>query len=57
MEFNKFIIEKNKKIIFTPGPSSLSIENIKNLGPYFGRGDKEYSKIEKSCRNWNVKIQ
>ncbi len=46
MEFNKFIIEKNKKIIFTPGPSSLSIENIKNLGPYFGRGDKEYSKIE-----------
>ena len=46
MSFKKFILEKNKKVIFTPGPSSLSIENIKNLGPYFGRGDTEYSKIE-----------
>ena len=46
-----FINLKNKKIIFTPGPGSLSIENLKGLGPYFGRGDNEYLKIEKFVIN------
>ncbi len=41
------ILKKNKnKVLFTPGPSSLSLENIKYLEPSFGRGDKKYDKIE-----------
>ncbi len=43
----KFIAEKNKKVLFTPGPASLSKENIMGLEPCFGRGDGEYDKIEK----------
>ena len=43
----KFISKKNKKILFTPGPASLSKENIIGLEPCFGRGDTEYDKIEK----------
>ena len=35
-----------KKILFTPGPSSLLTENIVGLKPCFGRGDKDYEKIE-----------
>ena len=42
----KFVNIKNKKIVFTPGPGSLLEENVNGLGPYFGRGDKHYSKIE-----------
>jgi 2-aminoethylphosphonate-pyruvate transaminase len=42
---------KNKKIVFTPGPGSLLEENILGLAPYFGRGDEEYSKIEKKVLN------
>ena len=45
----KKIIEKknSQKILFTPGPASLSEANLKNLNPSFGRGDKFYSKTEK----------
>ena len=43
----KITIENNNKIIFTAGPASLSEENIMDLKPCFGRGDKEYTKIEK----------
>ena len=43
----KITIENNKKIIFTAGPASLSEEKIIDLKPCFGRGDKEYAKIEK----------
>ena len=42
----KFILRKNKKILFTPGPASLSFENIVNLSPGFGRGDDEYLSVE-----------
>ena len=28
-----FVLEKNKKIVFTPGPGSLLEENIDGLGP------------------------
>jgi aspartate aminotransferase-like enzyme len=53
MNKSKFKIEnfvklKNKKIVFTPGPGSLLEENIFGLAPYFGRGDVEYLKTEKS---------
>ena len=41
----KIISKKNKKkILFTPGPSSLSLENLIGLEPAFGRGDKDYDK-------------
>ncbi len=41
----KILIKKNsKKILFTPGPSSLSVENLDGLSPAFGRGDKDYDK-------------
>ena len=32
----KFILNKNKKKLFTPGPASLSFENIVSLAPGFG---------------------
>ena len=49
---NSFINKKNKqKILFTAGPASLSVENIKGLAPCFGRGDKEYLKVEKKVLN------
>lgn len=40
------IIKRNKKIMFTPGPASLLYENIFYLSPAFGRGDKNYKKVE-----------
>ena len=41
-----FVKKKNALIkVFTPGPSSLSNENIYGLGPCFGRGDKNYLKL------------
>ncbi len=40
------ILKKNNKKLFTPGPSSLSFENIIGLSPGFGRGDLEYKKVE-----------
>ena len=44
----KIILKKNnKKIIFTPGPASLSEANLINLNPAFGRGDKSYLDTEK----------
>ena len=47
MSIKKFINLKNKdKILFTPGPSSLSYENIKGLEPCFGRNDKSYISAE-----------
>ena len=48
MNIKKFILKKNtSKKIFTPGPSSLSEENILGLEPCFGRNDNSYKKIEK----------
>ena len=55
MEINKIenltlkekIFDANKKIIFTPAPASLCLENISKLGPAFGRGDKSYLETEK----------
>ena len=47
--FKKFIKKENsKKILFTPGPSSLLEENLNGLKPCFGRGDSGYKKIENS---------
>ncbi|MDB3888868.1 hypothetical protein N9341_04970 [Candidatus Pelagibacter sp.] len=42
----KILIENQKKIIFTAGPASLSVENLSELKPCFGRGDDEYLKVE-----------
>ena len=41
-----FVLEKNRKVVFTPGPGSLLEENINGLGPFFGRGDEHYNKVE-----------
>jgi aspartate aminotransferase-like enzyme len=43
----KIKIENNRKILFTAGPASLSSENLLDLKPCFGRGDKEYADVEK----------
>ena len=44
----QLIQKKNsKKILFTPGPASLSKANLINLNPAFGRGDKSYLDTEK----------
>ena len=42
----EFETQKNKKILFTPGPASLLKENITGLEPCFGRGDSKYDQIE-----------
>ena len=34
------------KHIFTPGPASLTSENLQGLGPCFGRGDADYEATE-----------
>ena len=47
LSIKNFVKLKNKKILFTPGPGSLLEENIFGLSPYFGRGDDDYSKIQK----------
>ena len=35
----KIKIFNNNKILFTPGPSSLSYENLTGIKPCFGNGD------------------
>ena len=53
----KIIQKKNAgKILFTPGPASLSEPNIKSLGPAFGRGDKLYSVTERNVLSKIKKI-
>ncbi len=46
LKIKQFVNIKNKKIVFTPGPGSLLEENIFGIGPYFGRGDVDYSYVE-----------
>lgn len=41
------IKNKNKKILFTPGPSSLTQDHILGISPGFGRNDKEYLNTER----------
>ncbi len=36
----------SEKFLFTPGPASLSSQNLEGLGPCFGRGDEEYQALE-----------
>ena len=47
-KLQNFIKEINdSKFLFTPGPASLTKENILGLSPCFGRNDPKYLKIEK----------
>jgi len=47
ISLNNFVIKKNKKkFLFTPGPTSLSLENLVGLEACFGRGDNSYKKIQ-----------
>lgn len=56
-DLKKKVKELNEsKILFTPGPSSLSYENISQLKPCFGRGDDEYIKLESKVLNKIKKI-
>lgn len=53
----RLILKKNsKKILFTPGPASLIKDNISNLNPAFGRGDKSYKLSEESVLSKIKKI-
>lgn len=57
IDLKKKIINYNKnKILFTPGPSSLSYENVNQIKPCFGRGDEEYIKLEKQVLNKIKKV-
>ena len=52
MSIKNFVAKQNKsKKIFTAGPASLLEENLLGLRPCFGRGDKDYEKIEKYVLN------
>lgn len=54
---DNLIKNKNKrKILFTPGPSSLSKKNILGLGPFFGMGDSDYLSTERDVLNKLKKI-
>lgn len=44
--------KKNKKIMLTPGPSSICYQSINNLIPVFGRGDDEYQAIKNTTLDW-----
>ena len=44
------------KITFCPGPGALIPEWINSQKEYFGRGDKEYSRIKQETINWLKKI-
>lgn len=44
--FADFVEEVNQKVVFTPGPASLCVENLISLGPVFGRGDPDYDALE-----------
>ena len=47
ISLKNFVINKNKKkFLFTPGPTSLSLENLVGLEACFGRGDNSYKKIQ-----------
>ena len=46
-KFDNFIKQVNLSTkLFTPGPASLTLENLSGLRPCFGRGDFKYDKIE-----------
>lgn len=48
----EFINYQNKsKILFTPGPGSLILENFTSMQPCFGRGDKIYENLENKVLN------
>ena len=51
-DFSKFIEYRNsQKQLFTAGPSSLIKENITDLRPCFGRGDRDYALLEDYVMN------
>ena len=48
----EFVNYQNKqKQLLTPGPASLLAENLISIQPCFGRGDKEYEKLELNVLN------
>lgn len=50
--FSNFIEFRNsQKKLFTAGPSSLIKENLTDLRPCFGRGDRDYNLLEDSVLN------
>jgi 2-aminoethylphosphonate-pyruvate transaminase len=42
----------NRKLMLTPGPAYLPSANVRGLKPVFGRGDSEYSDVEKRVLDW-----
>lgn len=42
----------NQKLMLTPGPSVVLHENLKNLKPLFGRGDKEFMSMADAVTSW-----
>lgn len=43
-------------VLFTPGPASLTYENLVSLAPVFGRGDSKYQNLELGVLNWLLDI-
>lgn len=58
LTFNNFYLKNraknlnSKKFLFTPGPASLTANNLMGIGPAFGRGDDQYLKIESVVLDW-----
>lgn len=51
--FSRYVSRVNQgKYLFTPGPASITKENLLNLGPAFGRMDYEYLDMEERVLKW-----
>jgi cytidyltransferase-like protein len=42
----------NRRLLLTPGPAGMPVENLERLGPVFGRGDDYYQAVEKRVLEW-----
>jgi aspartate aminotransferase-like enzyme len=57
MSLKQIVLKKNNsKHLFTPGPSSLLIENLENIKPCFGRNDLDYENLENNVLSMLKKI-
>lgn len=48
--------KNNSKLMLTPGPATILHENLINMKPVFGRGDKEYTIMSNEVNDWVLKL-
>jgi aspartate aminotransferase-like enzyme len=53
---NYFDKNNDKKYLFTPGPTPVFFEQVKDLKPCFGRGDGEFIQLRENVFSWLKQI-